>query len=59
MKHNLVGKHLVSQTPMDQRINALIQQYNTRLIDNKLTVQDVKRDEASSIYLSRIESTIN
>jgi phosphoglycerol transferase MdoB-like AlkP superfamily enzyme len=59
MKRNLVGKHLVSQAPMEQRIKALIQQYNNRLIDNKLTVQHDKRDEASSIYLSRIESTIN
>ncbi len=38
MKNNLVGKHLPLQLPMEHRIKALIQQYNNRLIDNKLTV---------------------
>lgn len=38
MKHNLVNQYPSKQTPMEQRIKALIQQYNNRLIDNKLTV---------------------
>lgn len=59
MQHNLAGKHFASQAPMEQLIKALIQQYNNRLIDNKLTVQPLKRDEAPSNYLSRKEPTIN
>lgn len=36
MKNNLIDKHPQVQKAMEQRIKALIQQYNNRLIDNEL-----------------------
>ncbi|HTN69379.1 MAG TPA: sulfatase-like hydrolase/transferase [Dysgonamonadaceae bacterium] len=36
MNNNVIDKHPALQTKMEQRIKALIQQYNNRLIDNKL-----------------------
>ena len=36
MRNNLIDKHPQVQQTMEQRIKALIQQYNNRLIDNEL-----------------------